>query len=85
MAAVLKTVKLTGSFSPAEVGAKVGLDKWQSENAARVLSNAGILVLGFDSAAHFSADYRKAHAPRGTKPARKKKSPVPAGAAGAGR
>jgi len=63
LAAALKSATLTGSFSPAEVGARVGLDKVQSELAARWLANAGVLELGFDSAAHFTAEYRKAHAP----------------------
>ena len=62
MAEALKRVQLGGSFSPTEIGAKVGLSKPQSEAAARTLSNAGILVLGFDSAAHFSPDYRKSRA-----------------------
>lgn len=59
----LRTVKLNGSFSPAEVGAKIGLNKGQAEAAARDLSNAGVLVLGFDCAAFFSPDFRKAKAP----------------------
>ena len=60
IAEALKRVKLGGSFSPADIGAKIGLSKLQAEVAARSLSNAGILVLGFDSAAHFSPEYKKA-------------------------
>ena len=74
MAAALKTIKLDGSFCPVEVGAKVGLDKWQAELAARALSNAGILVLGFDSAAHFSSDFRKRQAKLDPKAGRRKKA-----------
>ena len=73
MAAALKSVKLNDGFSPTEVGAKVGMEKWQAEAAARALSNAGILVLGFDSAAHFSPDFRKARASAELKAGRKKK------------
>lgn len=62
IAEALKRVKLSGSFSPADIGAKIGLNKSQAEVAARSLSNAGILVLGFDSAAHFSPEYKKARA-----------------------
>jgi hypothetical protein len=63
MAEALRVVKLNGSFSPAEIGSRIGLHKLQAEAAARLLSNAGVLVLGFDCAAHFSADFRKANAP----------------------
>jgi hypothetical protein len=63
MAEALRVVKLSGSFSPSEIGARVGLHKMQAESAARSLSNAGVLVLGFDCAAHFSADFRKANTP----------------------
>ena len=73
MAAALKAVKVTGSFCPVEVGAKAGLDRWQAEAAARALSNAGILVLGFDSAAHFSPDFRKSQLKLVAKTGRKKK------------
>ena len=59
----MESVGLRGSFDPAELGAKVGLSRQQAESAARDLSNAGVLVLGFDLAAHFTPDYRKAHAP----------------------
>ncbi len=61
LAAALKSATLSGSFSPAELGARLGLNKFQSEAAARDLSNAGILELGFDCAANFSPEYRKAH------------------------
>ena len=59
MAAALRIAKVDGSFSPADVGAKIGLSRGQSELAARALANAGVLVLGFDYAAHFSSDFRK--------------------------
>ena len=62
MAEALRVAKLDGSFSPAELGAKIGLRKPQAEAAARELSNAGVLVLGFDCSANFSPDYRKARA-----------------------
>jgi hypothetical protein len=74
LAAALKTVHLSGSFNPADVGAKAGLDKAQSELAARALSNAGILVLGFDFVAEFSRDYRKSRLPAEAKVGRKKKA-----------
>ena len=70
----LRTVRLSGSFSPAEVGQRIGLDKSGSEAAARSLSNAGVLVLGFDCSAEFSPGYRKLHAPPEPTPARKKKA-----------
>ena len=60
MAEALRVVKLNGSFSPSEIGARIGFHKIQAESAARSLSNAGVLVLGFDCAAHFSPDFRKA-------------------------
>ena len=59
MAEALKRVDLKGTFSPEEIGAKVGMSKMRAEAAARFLSNQGILVLGFDCAAQFSADFRK--------------------------
>lgn len=55
----LKRVKLDDSFSPAEIGQRVGMTRLQAESAARMLSDAGVLVLGFDCAAEFSADFRK--------------------------
>ena len=79
LAAALKKVDLDGGFSPAEVGAKLGLTKPQAEAAARDLANAGVLVLGFDHSAEFSPDFRKsrtaaAAAPaKGAKPAKKKR------------
>ncbi|HWF67860.1 MAG TPA: hypothetical protein VN670_11165 [Acidobacteriaceae bacterium] len=63
MAEALKRVKLTSGFCPTEIGAKIGLSKPQSEAAARALSNAGVFVLGFDLAAHFSPAFRKTHGP----------------------
>jgi hypothetical protein len=62
VAEAVKRVGLSGGFSPSEIGAKIGLTKPQAEAAARALSNAGVLVLGFDCAAHFSSDYRKLRA-----------------------
>ena len=62
MAEALRVAKLDGSFSPAELGVKIGLRKPQAEAAARELSNAGVLVLGFDCSANFSPDFRKARA-----------------------
>lgn len=59
----LKVVGLRGSFDPAEMGHKVGLNRMQAEAAARMLSNAGVLVLGFDMAAHFTPEYRKFRGP----------------------
>jgi hypothetical protein len=72
LAELLKTVKLNGSFDPEEIGNGIGLTKAQSEAAARQLSNAGILVIGFDSAAQFSPDYRKANRPAAPKDPAKK-------------
>lgn len=62
----LKRVPLRESFSPAEIGEKIGFDRPKAETAARCLSDAGILVLGFDCAAQFSLDFRKMRA-RGEK------------------
>ena len=62
LAAALKKVDLRGGFSPAEIGAKLGMSPVQADAAARVLANAGVLVLGFDRSAEFSPDYRKTHA-----------------------
>ena len=73
LAAALKKVDLHGGFSPAEVGAKLGLSKPQAEAAARDLANAGVLVLGFDHSAEFSPDFRKARMPAPAKPAKKSK------------
>ena len=74
MAEALKRVTVSGSFDPAEVGKRVGLSKPQAQQAARALANAGVLVLGFDSAAEFSPDFRKANAKAaGRKPGRSKK------------
>lgn len=57
--AAVKRVGLRSSFSPAEIGEDIGLDKHQAEAAARSLSNAGILELGFDCSATFSREYKK--------------------------
>jgi hypothetical protein len=57
--AAVKRVGLRSSFSPAEIGEGIGLDRHQAEAAARHLSNAGILELGFDCSATFSRDYKK--------------------------
>jgi hypothetical protein len=70
MAEALRVAKLDGSFSPAELGAKIGLKKPQAEAAARELSNAGVLVLGFDCSANFSPDFRKVRAKADAKAAR---------------
>ena len=72
MAEALERVTVDGAFSPAEVGAGIGLDRAQAESAARALSNAGVLVLGFDCAAEFTPDFRKAQAAAGRKALRKR-------------
>ena len=59
MAEVLKCVKMNGDFMPADIGKRIGLSRAQSDVAARSLSNAGVLVIGFDNSAHYSEDYRK--------------------------
>lgn len=59
LAEAKRRVHLNESFSPVEVGARIDLPQPKAEAAARVLSNAGILVLGFDCSAEFSPDYRK--------------------------
>ena len=69
MDAALKGIDLHSSFSPEELGSRIGLNKHQAESAARELSNAGVLALGFDCAAHFTADFRKVR----TKAAQKKR------------
>ena len=74
IAEALKRVGLGGSFSPTDVGAKIGLSKPQAEAAARALSNAGVLVLGFDNAAHFSSDYRKLRTVKEASAAKKSKA-----------
>lgn len=71
----IKSVGLRGSFDPAEMGHKVGLNRTQAEAAARMLSNAGVLSLGFDLAAHFTPEYRKFRGPVERK-AEKKESAV---------
>jgi len=62
MTEALRRVRLSDSFCPIEIGHKIGLDRPHSEAAARALSNAGVLVLGFDMAAHFTPDFRKSRA-----------------------
>lgn len=69
----LKVVQLDASFDPVEIGARIGLKPAQAETAARALSDAGVLVLGFDSSAEFSSQFRKLHAPSRRKSAAKKK------------
>jgi hypothetical protein len=64
LAMALKKVDLRDGFSPAALGAKIGLTRAQAEAAARTLANQGVLVLGFDSAAEFSADFRRSRAAR---------------------
>ena len=71
LAAALKSASINGSFSPAEIGARIGLNKFQAEAAARWLANAGVLELGFDSAAHFTPEYRKANPPAAAAAAKK--------------
>jgi hypothetical protein len=72
LAAALKKVDLHGGFQPAELGAKIGLSKLQADAAARVLANAGVLVLGFDRSAEFSPGFRKTRVPAAARPAKKK-------------
>jgi hypothetical protein len=60
LAEAKRRVHLDESFCPVEVGARIDLPQPKAEAAARVLSNAGILILGFDCSAEFSPDYRKA-------------------------
>ena len=74
LALALKKVDLRGGFCPAELGAKAGLSKLQAEAAARALANAGVLVLGFDQSAEFSADFRKSRSAAPEKPAKVKKA-----------
>lgn len=74
MAEALKRVKLSSGFCPTELGAKIGLSKPQAEAAARALSNAGVFVLGFDLAAHFSPAFRKSHGGVDVKVSEKKKA-----------
>jgi len=72
MAEALKRVKLSSGFCPVAMGARAGLNKLQAEAAARALSNAGVLVLGFDMSAQFSADFRKSRTPIDRSAGRKK-------------
>lgn len=68
--AALKTIPLSGSFSTAELGARIGLNPIHAQAAARALSNAGILELGFDCSARFTRDYRNSAATAAPKPTR---------------
>ena len=70
IAEALRRVNLHDSFSPAEIGKRLGMNRFQSEAAARALSDAGVLVLGFDCAASFSSDFRKSRKRAAGKPAR---------------
>ena len=72
MTAALKHVALDDSFSATEIGARVGLNKFRAQAAARTLSNDGVLVLGFDGAAEFSDDFRKSKTKAPPKPTRKR-------------
>jgi hypothetical protein len=73
LAVALKKISLRDGFSPAELGARVGLNKMQADAAARELANAGVLVIGFDRSAEFSDDYRRAKtAPAPVRPMKKK-------------
>jgi hypothetical protein len=85
LAEALKVAKLHGSFSPEEIGHRIGMHKLQAEAAARSLSNAGVLVIGFDFAAHFSPDFRKANAPPAAAKKGKRKPPARAARAAAAR
>ena len=78
LAVALKKVGLRDGFSPAELGARVGLTKLQSELAARALADAGVLVLGFDHSAEFSDEYRRAKAPAVAPPPKKRGRPAKA-------
>ena len=69
----LRTVGLDGSFSTADLGARIGLNSTQAQAAARDLSNAGVLDLGFDSAAFFTPEFRKARRPVERKATRRPK------------
>ena len=61
LAAARKHVALNNTFCPIEIGRKAGLTEPQAQLAARALANHGILTLGFDYAAAFTPDYRKAN------------------------
>jgi hypothetical protein len=62
LAIAMRKIQLSDGFCPVELGAKVGLSKLQAQTAARLLANAGVLVLGFDQTAEFSQDFRKSKA-----------------------
>lgn len=74
IAEALKHGDLQSSFSPAEIGELIGFSKPRAEAAARWLSNAGVLELGFDLAANFSPDYQKFKSPPVAKPVKAAKS-----------
>lgn len=59
VAELLKRVDLDADFAPADIGKRIGLSKMQSDMIARSLSDAGMLVIGFDNVAHFSPEYSK--------------------------
>jgi hypothetical protein len=86
LAVALKKVDLRDGFSPEELGARVGLSKLQAQAAARLLANAGVLVLGFDQSAEFSDDFRRSRtsrtAPVAESPKKKKGRPRKLAAAG---
>jgi hypothetical protein len=82
LAVALKKVGLRDGFSPAQLGARVGLSKFQSEIAARALADAGVLVLGFDHSAEFSDDYRRSKMSSVAPPAKKRGRPAKAPAVG---
>ena len=82
LAIALKRVALRDGFSPAELGARVGLSQSQAEAAARELANAGVLVLGFDQSAEFSDDFRRARTPPAPVTPKKKGRPAKSVSAG---
>lgn len=59
IAEAVKRVKMDGDFAPSEIGKRLGMSKMQSDILARSLSDAGVLVIGFDAVAHFSPEFRK--------------------------
>jgi hypothetical protein len=78
LAIALKKVSLRDGFSPAELGARVGLSKSQSQLAARALADAGVLVIGFDHSAEFSDDYRRKNTAVVVAPPKKRARPAKA-------
>jgi hypothetical protein len=63
---------LEDSFSPADIGRRIGFSKPQSEITARLLADAGVLELGFDCTASFSPEYQEMKAASDPKPRRKR-------------